>query len=130
MRKRIVNLLLAGFFYFLILSITQLNGNTGSVAPRPDWEKYKAKLDPKEPWRAVALKAELGPKLDKRIYRIFNAAFHSHRAGRYKKAEKLYKKLRSIPLDDNSKLDLYHCSEVFRHNWSLLKIRMKSDLLS
>lgn len=117
-------LFVVGLLHFLLLSIGKLNGNSGIKTPLPDWEEYRKKLNPKKPWQAKALQVELGLDRKERIVRIFAAAFRHHKLGRHTQALRLYKKLRSIPLDDDSEVDLYHYSEVFRHNWRLLMARM------
>jgi len=120
-------LISTGFLYLFLLGIGNLNGNTSSKTPPPDWEEYKKKLNPKKPWTAKALRVELGWDLDKRILGIFRAAYLHHHVGQYKQAWELYQKLRSISFQDGSELNLEHHSEVFRHNWNLLKSYMNPE---
>lgn len=69
-------------------------------------------------------KKELGHQLPPhrfpQIYTTFKEASELQRAGKDSSARAHYTKLRSLPREDGSKLDLLEYSEVLKHNWDRL----------
>lgn len=112
-------------YRLLFWGVNRFGGNTGAPVPELDWESYKMTLDPTAPWDVRALRVEFRDCLHKRICNKFRIAFLLQQLGLHSFATQVYSELRSIPLEDGSVLDLYERSEVFRHNWKLLKAHRK-----
>jgi hypothetical protein len=74
------------------------------------------------------LEQELGDRMPKEVYKVFNDAVADHRRKKYASALRKYEKLRHIPLRDGTSYDLWSDSSVFRHNWNLLQEDMKRSL--
>jgi len=100
-------------------------GDPNVSVPEQDWDDYKMTLSSTSLWGIKALQVEFGGRLHERICRVFERAVQLQRLRRYREAAWYYRRLCPVQLENGSVLNLYEQSEVFRHNWRLLRAHFR-----
>jgi hypothetical protein len=80
----------------------------------------RVQFDGKTIQSTKALRNEMRSQLPDWVYEKFGRAVRYQKHGRYRKALHEYRHLRKLPGPNNTRIDLYAYSKVFKNNWNML----------